>query len=415
LFLDTENYELVNNPQEMEIYNNTICKLKDLYRFCIEKSPWYSKKLPEFKSDEDFWEAWKNVPQLTKIILRENGEELLTREKDGASLEFVTTGSTGTPTKTVWAGNEYNKCTLEVWNARKRLGAKFSDNIVYFTGLPEEGKDVIEPKITQNGGTIYELTRVFTEKASIEYTDFMKNLEGIVLYGSPSTIYNYANSLKKFDITPPKLNCIELNGEMCEEYEYRTIESTFQAPILNNYGAREMWPIALSCKCGTMHVSNSLVYLENGDDGEILVTSLVKKMQPLLRYNLGDLGKVEWATCKCGKTSQVLTSLIGRKNDYIYRMPGVKEHWALLSKSISNFISENVFVIKEYSVHQKEDYSITVSVVPGVKYSVSEKEKLLLRICAIYPKIRFNIETVNEIPQNHRGKKVYLTCDVKES
>lgn len=410
----SKNYKLISEPANLEIYQKTILNVKDIYCFSRENSRWYSENLPAFASDDDFSAVWERTPQLTKIVLRERGEEILTRERDSSTLEFITTGSTGIPTKTYWAGPEYNKCTLEVWNARKNLGAKLSDNIVYFNGLPENGPNGPEAKICKTSATTYELSRVFTEEATKIYCDFLNGLNGVVLYGSPSTLYNFANSIKASGISPPKLNCIEINGEMYEEYEYNTIQSVLNAPVLNNYGAREMWPIALSCKCGTMHVCNNLVYVESNAAQEILVTSLVKKLQPLIRYHLGDLGEVKWAECECGKTSQILTGLIGRKNDYIYRSPGIREHWAVLSRAISQFICDNFLAIIEYSVHQKADYSIEISIVPGPEYNISKKEELLSVVEAIYPQIRFSIITVQEIKQNYRGKKVYLTCDVKE-
>ena len=45
--------------------------------------------------------------------------------------------------------------------------------------------------------------------------------------------------------------------------------------------------------------------LENGKVGKIVVTSLDKRLIPLLRYDTGDIGKIEASKCLCG-TQEVL-------------------------------------------------------------------------------------------------------------
>ncbi len=212
----------------------------------------------------------------------------------------------------------------------------------------------------------------------------------------------------------PRFSCVELNGEMCEPHELLGIQASLRSPMLNNYGAREMWPIGLTCAWGTMHVCDKLVYVE-APDKEVLITSIVKRRQPLIKYSIGDLADVSWAECNCGKRGIVITRLVGRKNDFLFREKGVKEHWALLCNAINSCILDNPNLVREYGVHQKKNYDIEISIVKGEYFDPRICQILSDRAGEVYPKLKFTV-IVREAIETHRsGKKIYFKCDVDES
>jgi len=89
------------------------------------------------------------------------------------------------------------------------------------------------------------------------------------------------------------------------------ISGSFRCPIRDTYAASEFMGIAFDCRCGRLHVNADWVILEPVDAaGEpvapgvashtTLLTNLANRIQPLIRYDLGDSVTVFTAPCPCG-------------------------------------------------------------------------------------------------------------------
>lgn len=100
-------------------------------------------------------------------------------------------------------------------------------------------------------------------------------------------------------------------GENLTPAARREIESAFGCPILNEYGASECLSIAYECPYGCMHLNEEWVMLEAVDrryrpvppgtlSDTVLVTNLANRVQPIIRYDLGDRIRVHEPPCRCG-------------------------------------------------------------------------------------------------------------------
>ena len=56
-------------------------------------------------------------------------------------------------------------------------------------------------------------------------------------------------------------------------------------------------------------------------DGRLVMTSLMRRSQPLIRYELGDLAQLDTAPCPCGRSFARLAAVEGRADD-VLRLPG---------------------------------------------------------------------------------------------
>ena len=93
--------------------------------------------------------------------------------------------------------------------------------------------------------------------------------------------------------------CIWSGGECLTSCVAGAIERAFGSVLLNEYGASECMSIAFSCAAGWLHVNADWVVLEPVDrryrptpPGEmshtVLLTNLANRVQPIIRYDLGD-------------------------------------------------------------------------------------------------------------------------------
>jgi putative adenylate-forming enzyme len=147
----------------------------------------------------------------------------------------------------------------------------------------------------------------------------------------------------------------------------------FNCPIHEIYKCTE-GPIAISCKYGSLHINEDLVYVETlNTDGtatpagqpcqKLIVTDLHKKSQPIIRYELNDIITISPDICPCGSHFRVIESIQGRADD-LFLGSGIKDgKWQYI---FPDYISRAIITasedIDEYQVIQKSPDEILVRI-----------------------------------------------------
>lgn len=122
-------------------------------------------------------------------------------------------------------------------------------------------------------------------------------------------------------------NTLLAGGEALSETDRRRIEDTFGCPVVEDYGASECMNIAHGCREHRLHLNDGWVVLEPVDDrmravppGEpsftVLVTNLANRVQPIVRYDLGDSVTIDPQRCACGDDRPTL-QVSGRADDVL--------------------------------------------------------------------------------------------------
>lgn len=97
--------------------------------------------------------------------------------------------------------------------------------------------------------------------------------------------------------------------------------------VLNDYCAAEAGEIAMSCRCGKLHVNEDWIILEPVDEEDrpvtsmeisdsVLVSDLSNFVQPVIRYRLDDRIQPMSKPCRCGSKRQLIT-VHGREADVV--------------------------------------------------------------------------------------------------
>ena len=108
----------------------------------------------------------------------------------------------------------------------------------------------------------------------------------------------------------------------------RLIEEHFGIPVISRYSAMESLKIGYFCeRRNGLHLHEDLCHVTianpdgadvpAGQPGEIVLSNLVNRGTVLLRYRIGDLGRISTQTCACGRSGRVLADLEGRATEYI--------------------------------------------------------------------------------------------------
>lgn len=108
----------------------------------------------------------------------------------------------------------------------------------------------------------------------------------------------------------------------------REIEAAFGCRVRENYGATEFPALAWECRAASLHVGEDWAILEPVDEryqpvppGQAsytaLLTNLANRVQPIIRYELGDTITVGEGPCPCG-SSLARVQVEGRRDEILY-------------------------------------------------------------------------------------------------
>ena len=129
----------------------------------------------------------------------------------------------------------------------------------------------------------------------------------------------------RLSITPA---LIAAGGEPISVHAKRELRETFGCVVREMYGATEAVPLAVECDRGSLHLNADWFLLEPADSarrpvepGEIsdtvLLTHLGNRIQPLIRYDLGDSVTMRGDPCPCGSAFPVIETR-GRQGDVLW-------------------------------------------------------------------------------------------------
>lgn len=121
--------------------------------------------------------------------------------------------------------------------------------------------------------------------------------------------------------------CMWSGGEHLSAAAHAAIEGAFGTVLVNEYGASECLSMAHACRSGNLHVNADWLVLEPVDrnyepvpPGEashtVLLTNLANRIQPIVRYDLGDSITVQAAACACGNPLPAIR-VEGRRDDVL--------------------------------------------------------------------------------------------------
>lgn len=149
------------------------------------------------------------------------------------------------------------------------------------------------------------------------------------------------------------------------------IKAKWDVDLYATYSSTEMGATFSECQYGMGgHVHPELIIVEiigednlpvpDGEEGEIVVTTLGVEGMPLLRFRTGDIAAKRVEQCSCGRNSYRLTPLVGRKNNMI------KLKGTTLYPPAINDVLDNVDYVAGYVVYVQDSEAGTDDVVVKV-------------------------------------------------
>lgn len=211
--------------------------------------------------------------------------------------------------------------------------------------------------------------QVFSVLAPLgELTHQLNTFQPDCLLGYPSVINLLAEEqrARRLRIAP---TFIGVGGEGMEPGARTQIMEAFHCVLRELYGASEFYAIASECDQGWLHLNADWVILEPVDTDyqptplgqlshSVLLTNLANRVQPLIRYDLGDSVVLKPEPCACGSPLPAMR-VVGRQGDILRLATPTGGSVALLPLVIGAVVEETPGV-RRAQVIQTGDDTLTV-------------------------------------------------------
>ncbi len=309
-------------------------KLVKQVRHVWDHVPYYRKLMEEkgvTPDDIQSIDDLHKLPFLSKYDLRENYPYgmLAVPLKDCVRIHS-TSGTTG---KRVIA--YYTQHDIDLWDdccARAITAAGGTDEdvvqVAYGFGLFTGGAGL-------NGGShkVGCLTVPISSGNTERQIMFMQDLKATILCCTPSYAAYLGETMKEMGLTPDQipLKAGIFGAEAWSEEMRQSIQETLGIKAYDIYGLTETSGpgVAFECSAQTgMHINEDHFIAEiidpetgevlpDGQQGELVFTSLDKEAFPLLRYRTRDVCVLSHEKCSCGRTHVKMCKPRGRTDDML--------------------------------------------------------------------------------------------------
>ncbi len=299
-----------------------------------ENVPFYKRKMDEIgikptdiKSIDDI----VKLPFTYKTDLRDNYPfDLFAVPMNEIVRIHASSGTTGKPTTV-----GYTKTDIENWRevlsrCLTMAGIDANDimQISYGYGLFTGGLGV-HYGAENIGCTVVPISGGNTRRQ----LQLMSDFQSTVLACTPSYALHLADALAEFghSVADMKLEIGIFGAEPWTENMRLELEKKWGIKAYDIYGLSEIMGPGVANDCqfhSGLHINEDHFYpeivdpktkktLHDGEEGELVFTTLTKEGIPLLRYNTRDLSTLNRETCSCGRTSVRMKKITGRSDDML--------------------------------------------------------------------------------------------------
>jgi phenylacetate-CoA ligase len=160
--------------------------------------------------------------------------------------------------------------------------------------------------------------------------ELMHDLGVTCIHCTPSYALFLAETAQEKGGLPEDLRVMCLGAEPWSENMRREIERLYNAKAYDSYGLSEMFGPGVAFECQEqdgLHIWDDHFLVEvldqrgepvdEGERGELVITSLTKEALPLIRYRTRDLTRFVGRECACGRTSSKISRILGRTDDML--------------------------------------------------------------------------------------------------
>ncbi len=350
----------------------------------------------------------ENWPVLEKSVLRTRSREFIADDRSISRMFHEhTSGTTGGPLD-LW----FDRHAVKQWYALFEARCRRWNAVTRHDRWAILGGQLVTPVRQQtppfwiwNAG----MNQLYLSSYHLSPPLIKHYLQALVRYrvkyilGYPSAIYSLALEALKLRRNDLKMDVILTNAEPLYPHQRQTIAEAFSCPVRETYGMAEVVAAASECDHGRLHQWPDVGVIEDADNAaspnssDLVCTGLINADMPLIRYRVGDHGKLSADKCDCGRNLPLLESIDGRSDDVLITADG---------RQVGRLdpIFKNKLPIIEAQIIQESLTTIRIRYVPAADFTDAALRALTEAVRERLGDVEVVYERLAEIPRTSRGK-----------
>jgi phenylacetate-CoA ligase len=345
-------------------------------------------------------------PIIDKQVVRENTLGFLAEDCNPQKMYHEHTGGTsGSPLNVYWS----KETTLNYY-------AIFERRIRNWHGVTKDtrygilGGQMLVP-FSQNKPPFwvknFSMNQLYMSSYHISKDSVAAYLEAInsfgveYLFGYASSLYSIALLGLKQNLNFPVLRVAISNAEPLFDYQIEMISKAFRCPVVNTYGMSEL--VAAGCSSpesnGLLELWPEVGIIENNlstEEGRFICTGILNQDMGLVRYNLGDNGKLIHPAA--GKLDYYnIQEIFGRNDDLVITREGRR------IGRLDTVFKKDLGILEAQIV--QEDYErFTLNLVPDATYQENTTQIIVESLKERVGEVQVEVVLMDKIPRSKMGK-----------
>jgi phenylacetate-CoA ligase len=324
--------------KEIETIDRTVLEALQLKRLKTtmqqaKKSLHYDRVFKEVGIDADGVKSIEDIEKLPLTIkddLRDHWPYgFLAASRDELVRMHSSSGTTGQATIVFHTANDIDQWTSIVARSLHMTGMRKSD---VFQNMMTYGLFTGGLGFHYGAERIGALTIPAGSGNSKRQIQLMRDFETTAIHVIPSYALHLIHVFEEMAVEPrrdTKLRRAFIGAEPHSEKMRKKLEDFYGFKAFNSYGLTEMCGPGVAFECPAqngLHIwedhflvemidPQTLKPVPDGQEGELVLTTLVRDGMPILRYRTKDLTRIIPGPCECGRTHRRIERIKGRTDD----------------------------------------------------------------------------------------------------
>lgn len=283
----------------------------------------------------------------------------------GRCVSLTTSGATGLPLRLYFTGDDFTRSNMNWLRPQLAWGIRPWHAQMEITGP----HNIFAQKRWYQRLGAWKREQISVFRPVEEWGELWNRLRPDVLYGYSGSLRLLAlHSLDHGPLVPQPKFVVGVS-DLSSDADREIIHRAFGHELIDIYGAAETGCLAWYCHdCKSYHLNSDTVVVQvcrdgkpvpAGQSGNIIVTNLLSKAMPIIRYDLGDIVQLSDRPPVCGRSLPLMEIVEGRA-DSILRLPSGRR----LSPMFFYGVMKPARDIGAWRVVQEENGSLTILAVP---------------------------------------------------
>ncbi|MCE1252457.1 MAG: AMP-binding protein [Anaerolineae bacterium] len=306
------------NRETLQTYQ--LNKIRETLRLAQQFSPFYRRHLAGLNPDLPDLAALSTLPFCSADDIRREGIQFLCVSQDEIQrvVSLNTSGTSGEPKRLFFTPADQN-LTIDFFGVGMSTLVSRGERVLIL--LPGEKKgsvgDLLFEGLKQTGVMPFKHGPVVDVISTLNR---IKNEPIDVLVGVPVQVLALARVCGALDEgAVPQIKSVLLSTDYVPGAVVDAIRDAWHCPVFNHYGMTEMGlggGVTCAAQMG-YHLREADLYfeiidplsgkvLQDGQEGEVVFTTLTRRGMPLVRYRTGDISRFINQPCACGSRLKLM-------------------------------------------------------------------------------------------------------------